>query len=98
MEEGLAALRALLRQFDSHPARGRIEVRLLWRMPAFALFQTDNFASMSFFYRDRPVREVAGYEFFMDSPVGVFVEKTFDDLWRDERTVTLESYPQQAQA
>jgi hypothetical protein len=95
MQEALATLQAFLKQFDGHPARNRIEVRLLSRMPAFALFQTDNFGSISFYYRDRPVSEVASYEFFMDSPVGVFVEKTFDDLWRDERNVTLEDYLQQ---
>ena len=95
MAEGLATLQKLLRQFDGHPARNRIEVRLLSRMPAFALFQTDNFGSISFYYRDRPVSEVARYEFFMDSPVGVFVERTFDDLWRDARTVSFEEYLRQ---
>jgi hypothetical protein len=47
---------------------------------------------MSFFYRDRSVSEVTRYEFFADSPLGVFVEKTFDDLWHDERTIFLEDY------
>ncbi len=98
MAEGLATLQKLLQQFDGHPARNRIEVRLLSRMPAFALFQTDNFGSISFYYRDRPVSEVARYEFFMDSPVGVFVERTFDDLWRDARTVSLEEYLRQGPA
>jgi hypothetical protein len=92
MEEGLATLRGLLKQLDGHPAQHRIEVRLLSRMPSFALFQTDDFGSISFYYRDRPVSEVARYEFFMGSPVGVFVEKTFDDLWRDERNIALEDY------
>ena len=28
----------------------------------------------------------------MDSPIGSFVAQTFDDLWRDPKTVTLEAY------
>ena len=95
MEESLATLRALVQQFDGDPRRNRIEIRLFWRTPPFALFQVDNFASISFYFRDRPISEVARYEFFMDSPIGVFVEKTFDDLWRDELTVTLEDYLRQ---
>jgi hypothetical protein len=95
MQESLATLRRLVKTFDEDPRRIRVEIRLFWRTPPFALFQTDNFASISFYFRDRPISEVARYEFFMDSPVGVFVEKTFDDLWRDERTVTLEDYLQQ---
>ena len=51
-------------------------------MPAFALFQTDDFASISFYYRDRPISEVARYELYMDTPLGAFIERTFDDLWR----------------
>ena len=64
-------------------------------MPPFALFQTDNFASISFYFRDRPISEVARYEFYMDSPIGVFVEKTFDDLWHDDQTITLDDYLRQ---
>ncbi|MDB5306988.1 MAG: hypothetical protein JWO38_1190 [Gemmataceae bacterium] len=89
MEEGLATLRALGRRLEGGPAAGRIEVRLFSRSPPFALFQTDNFASLSFYYRDRPISEVTRYEFFTDAPIGTFVEKTFDDLWTDERTVPL---------
>jgi hypothetical protein len=95
MQESLSTLRALVKLFDSDPFRNRLEIRLYWRPPPFALFQTDNFASISFYFRDRPISEVARYEFFMDSPIGIFVEKTFDDLWRDERTVTLEDYSHQ---
>jgi hypothetical protein len=93
IEEALATLRELIGRLDGDPARRRIEVRLFSRTPPFALFQTDNFASLSFFYRDRPVSEVTRYEFFVDSPLGVFVTTTFDDLWRDERTIPLEAYP-----
>jgi hypothetical protein len=93
IEEALATLRALIGRLDGDPARRRVEVRLFSRTPPFALFQTDNFASLSFFYRDRPVSEVTRYEFFVDSPLGVFVKTTFDDLWRDERTIPLEDYP-----
>jgi hypothetical protein len=92
MEESLATLRGLIGQLDGVPTRGRLEARLFTRTPPFALFQTDNFASLSFFYRDRPISEGSRYEFFLDSPLGVFVERTFDDLWRDERTVRLEDY------
>ena len=67
-------------------------MRLFCRTPPFALFQTDDFGSISFYFRDRPISEVTRYEFFMDSPVGEFVEKTFDDLWRDPKTITLEEY------
>ena len=90
--ESLATLRALMTQLEGTGARDRVEIRLFARMPPFALFQTDDFASISFYYRDRPISEVTRYEFFRDSPLGEFVEKTFDDLWRDERTVTLEEY------
>jgi hypothetical protein len=95
MHESLATLRGLAKLFDGDPLRHRLEVKLCWRPPPFSLFQTDNFGSMSFYFRDRPISEVVRYEFFMDSPVGVFVEKSFDDLWRDERTVPLEDYLQQ---
>jgi len=86
MAESLACLKSLAKQFEGD---GRVEIRLFWRTPPFSLFQTDDFASLSFYFRDRPISEVSRYEFFTDSPVGEFVEKTFDDLWRDERTVTL---------
>jgi hypothetical protein len=92
MDESLATLAELLRQLDAEPARNRLEVRLYSRMPPFSLFQTDDFASMSFYYRDRPISEVTRFEFFMDSLIGGFVEKTFDDLWRDEQTVRIEEY------
>jgi hypothetical protein len=92
MEESLATLRELIERLDGGPTRGGIEARLFTRMPPFALFQTDNFASISCFYRDRPISEVSRYEFFLDSPLGVFVERTFDDLWRDEKTIRLEDY------
>jgi hypothetical protein len=92
MAESLSTLQALMKQLDSDGLQGRIEVRLFWRTPPFALFQADNFASISFYFRDQPISEVTRYEFFMDSPLGVFVEKTFDDLWRDERTIVLGDY------
>jgi len=84
--------------FDGDPLRNRLEIRLYWRTPPFSLFQTDNFGSISFYFRDRSISEVTRYEFFMDSPIGVFVEKTFDDLWRDERTVPFEDYLRQVPA
>ncbi len=93
--ESLATLRALLSLLDGDKTKDRIQIRLFARMPPFALFQTDDFASISFYYRDRPISEVTRYEFFRDSPLGEFVEKTFDDLWRDERTVTLDEYSPQ---
>ncbi len=86
MDESLETLKAIAERFAGD---GRVEIRLFWRTAPFSLFQTDDFASLSFYFRDRPISEVTRYEFFTDSPVGVFVEKTFDDLWRDERTVTL---------
>ncbi len=92
MAECLATLRTLLKLFDDSPARSRIAIRLFSRTPPFAMFQTDEFGSISFYFRDRPISEVTRYEFFMDSPVGEFVEKTFDDLWRDAKTVTIEEY------
>ena len=92
MTEALTTLQTFIASLDAGPVRSRIEVRLFSRMPPFALFQMDNFGSISFYYRDRPVSEVTRYEFFIDSPLGGFVEKTFDDLWHDEQTVTLEKY------
>ena len=92
MAEALATLNAFIASLNPGPSRNRIEVRLFSRMPPFSLFQTDNFGSISFYYRDRPVSEVTRYEFFIDSPLGGFVEKTFDDLWSEEKTVTLDQY------
>lgn len=92
MDECLATVRALADSFAGGPAAARFEVRLFSRMPPFSLFQMDNFGSISFYYRDRPISEVTRYEFFTDSPLGGFVDKTFDDLWRDEKTLTLEDY------
>jgi hypothetical protein len=86
MGESLECLASIA---ERYAADGRVEIRLYWRTPPFSLFQADDFASLSFYFRDRPISEVARYEFFTDSPIGEFVEKTFDDLWRDERTVTL---------
>jgi hypothetical protein len=94
MREGLLTLHELIQSLGG-VANCRIEVRLFSRMPAFALFQTDNFASISFYYRDRPISEVTRYEFFTDTPLGVFVERTFEDLWRDERTWPLERWAEQ---
>ena len=85
MDESLRCLAEIAERYTE----SRVEIRLYWRTPPFSLFQADDFASMSFYFRDRPISEVARYEFFTDSPIGEFVEKTFDDLWRDERTVTL---------
>ena len=96
MQEAPSTLRGLVKLFEGDPLGYRLEIRLYWRTPPFSLFQMDNFASMSFYFRDRPISEVTRYEFFMDSAIGVFVEKTFDDLWRNERTVTLEDYLQQS--
>jgi hypothetical protein len=96
MEEALATLAEVIKQFDGEQVRNRIEVRLYSRMPSLSFFQTDNFASISFYYRDRPISEVTRYEFFMDTPIGDFVEKTFDDLWRDEKTIPLNDYLHQA--
>jgi hypothetical protein len=95
MQESLATLRDLIKKFSGDPAEQRIEVKLFMRMPPFSLFQTDNFGSISFFYRDRPISEVTRYEFFLDTPIGRFVEKTFDDLWRDEKTILLEDFLKQ---
>jgi hypothetical protein len=92
IHESFTTLQDLIKRFSGDPAVQRIEVKLYMRMPPFSLFQTDNFASLSFFYRDRPISEVTRYEFFLDTPLGQFVEKTFDDLWRDERTIFLEDY------
>jgi hypothetical protein len=92
MEEGIATLAQILDTLDSDPVGRRVRVRLFTRTPSFSLFQTDNFASISFYYRDRPLSEVARYEFFTDTPIGVFFERTFDDLWRDEQTVSLEDH------
>jgi hypothetical protein len=92
MHESLATLTDLIQQFSGESAAQRIEIKLYMRMPPFSLFQMDDFASLSFFYRDRPISEVTRYEFFLDTPIGKFVEKTFDDLWRDERTIPLEDY------
>jgi len=98
MEESLSTLQLLLKELDGCPARNRVEIRFFSRMPPFSLFLTDNFASISFYFRDRPISEITRYEFFMDSPIGGFVDKTFDDLWRDEQTVTLEDFLQRRSA
>lgn len=95
IQQSLDTLRDLVNRCKGEPPRNRVEIRLFWRTPPFSLFQTDNFASMSFYFRDRPISEVARYEFFTGSPVGVFVEKTFEDLWHDEQTIALEDYLQQ---
>ena len=88
MHECLDTLRAFVKGLDADAA-GRVEVRLFRRPPPFSLFLMDNFGSLSFYFRDRPISEVARYEFFLDTPLGAFVERTFDDLWRDEQTESL---------
>jgi len=90
--ESLLTLESFLKLIDGESARSRFEIKLFSRMPPFSLFQMDDFGSISFYYRDRPISEVTRYEFFMDSPIGEFVEKTFEDLWRDEQTVAIEDY------
>lgn len=92
MGECLATLRGLHKLFEGLPGHARFEIRLFARTPPFALFLTDGFGSISFYYSDRPISEVTRYEFFTDTPLGEFVEKTFDDLWHDSKTVTLEQY------
>lgn len=67
----------------------RVEVKLTSRMPPFALFQTDDVASLSFYFRNRPVSGVDSYTFFIDTPLGQFVSHTFDDLWADPKSVPL---------
>ncbi len=96
IREAVETLAGLAKQLDGGPGFDRLQVRLYSRTPPFALFQTDDFASISFYYRDRPISEVARYEFFADSPLGGFVERTFDDLWQDERTVPLAEYVRSA--
>ena len=82
-------LRELLAGLTTAAGGVKVEVKLTSRMPPFALFQTDDVASLSFYFRNRPLAGVDSYTFFLDTPLGKFVERTFDDLWDDPRSLPL---------
>ena len=82
-------LREFLAGLQAAAGGVKVEVKLTSRMPPFALFQTDDVASLSFYFRNRPLAGVDSYTFFLDTPLGKFVERTFDDLWDDPRSVPL---------
>ena len=89
IRQQVETLRAFLAGLTRSVGAVRVEVRLTSRMPPFALFQTDDLASLSFYFRNRPVSGVDSYTFFTDTPLGQFVSHTFDDLWGDPKSLPL---------
>lgn len=70
----------------------RIDVKLFDRLPPLSMFEWDDRASMSFYPRNKAITETARFDFATSTPLGTFMDDTFDDVWTDEKTRALDDY------
>ena len=70
----------------------RIDVKLFDRLPPLSMFEWDERASMSFYPRNKAITETARFDFATSTPLGTFMDDTFDDVWTDEKTRALDDY------
>jgi hypothetical protein len=47
---------------------------------------------MSFYPRNKAITETARFDFSTSTPLGTFMDDTFDDVWTDEKTRALDDY------
>lgn len=81
-----------LHNLKQDPLYNRIDVKIYNTLPPFSLFQWDEQASLSFYPRDMAVSKAARIEILMEGSLGRFISKSFDAVWEDEETKTLEEY------
>ncbi|HEY0014969.1 MAG TPA: DUF5919 domain-containing protein [Longimicrobium sp.] len=70
----------------------RIDVKLFDRLPPLSMFEWDDRASMSFYPRNKAITETSRFDFSTSTPLGTFMDDTFDDVWTDEKTRALDDY------
>lgn len=70
----------------------RVHVKVYDALPRISLFQWDDNASMSFYPRNRSISETDRFEFSVNTPLGDFLTRTFNDLWTDEKTIDINQY------
>jgi hypothetical protein len=68
----------------------RIDVKLFDRLPPLSMFEWDDRASMSFYPRNKAITETSRFDFSTSTPLGTFMDDTFDDVWTDEKTRALD--------
>jgi hypothetical protein len=84
----------LVQLFDlcDDPVFRSVEVRIYDLLPPISLFQWDNYASMSFYPRGRSISEADRFELSMNTPLGRFLNDTFESIWKDKKTKRLHEY------
>ena len=70
----------------------KVAVRVYKDLPRLSLKIWDDTCSVAFFERGKPQSSCKRTEVFASSPIGKLVEASFNDLWEDEQTVTIEQY------
>jgi len=74
------------------PIFAKIEVKIYDALPPISLFQCDDRASMSFYPRDQAISQTDRFELSMETPLGKFLTRTFESLWKHRTTKSLEEY------
>lgn len=92
IQENLSELHHLKHDRYYGQAFGKVQVKLYDRLPPLSMFQWDGRASMSFYPRYEVIHKTARFEFAMDTPLGVFMRDTFENVWQDVKTVDLDDY------
>lgn len=70
----------------------KVAVRVYRDLPRLSLKIWDDTCSVAFFERGKPQSSCKRTEVFASSPIGKLVEASFNDLWEDEQTMTIEQY------
>jgi hypothetical protein len=92
IQENLSELHHLKRDRYYGQAFSKIQVKLYDRLPPLSIFQWDDRASMSFYPRYEVIHKTSRFEFAMDTPLGVFMRDTFENVWQDVKTIDLDDY------
>ncbi len=92
IQENLSELHRLKHDRYYGQAFSKIEVKLYDRLPPLSIFQWDGRASMSFYPRYEVIHKTARFEFSMDTPLGMFMRDTFENVWQDVKTIDLDEY------
>ncbi len=74
------------------PIYDKIEVKIYDALPPISLFQCDDSASMSFYPRDQAISQTDRFELSMETPLGKFLTRTFETLWKHNTTKSLDEY------
>lgn len=81
-----------LYELTQDPVFRSVEVRIYDLLPPISLFQWDYHGSMSFYPRGRSISEADRFELSIETPLGRFVNDTFENIWKDVQSQHLEDY------